>query len=280
MGRSFSRAPEAKKQAILAAAVEIVAEQGLTASTRQIAQAAGVSEGTIFNHFVHKDDLLNALYLYIRQNWQAYLEKARLLLLTGRSTSDLDLSRAGIEGLHDRFRFLWSCYVEWGLERPAYIKTLDRLTPTGKLTRETRFKSVKLFPILGEILVGLWTIQDGDDIEKHWQDIFVYQVIMSVSNTTVSMIHSRSEAAQEGDFEEEKQRLYEAGFSILWKGLLGLVKDKFFAENVQKTYQEFFDGAGPKQSSKVSFLNNLKVENPHGKVKVSSDKMRQMKDLL
>lgn len=49
----------AKRQAILDAAVEIFAQRGfLSARTRQIAEAAGVAEGTIYLYFEGKDDLL------------------------------------------------------------------------------------------------------------------------------------------------------------------------------------------------------------------------------
>jgi AcrR family transcriptional regulator len=49
----------ARKAQILDAAAAIFAEKGFhRATTREIAQAAGVSEGTIYNYFDSKDDLL------------------------------------------------------------------------------------------------------------------------------------------------------------------------------------------------------------------------------
>jgi AcrR family transcriptional regulator len=49
-----------RRAAIIAAALPLLIEHGSTATTRQIATAAGVSEGTIFNAFADKDDLLQA----------------------------------------------------------------------------------------------------------------------------------------------------------------------------------------------------------------------------
>ena len=56
---------EDKRDAILTAASELVATQGLGAATAKIAKQAGVAEGTLFIYFANKDDLLNQLYLEI-----------------------------------------------------------------------------------------------------------------------------------------------------------------------------------------------------------------------
>jgi AcrR family transcriptional regulator len=48
---------------LVAAAVQVMREQGVArATTREIARAAGVSEGSIFNHFPTKADLLRAVF--------------------------------------------------------------------------------------------------------------------------------------------------------------------------------------------------------------------------
>ena len=59
---------EDKQIALLEAATEVVAEQGLAAPTSLIAKRAGVAEGTLFRYFPTKDELLNALYLDIKRS--------------------------------------------------------------------------------------------------------------------------------------------------------------------------------------------------------------------
>lgn len=49
------------RQRIIAAAIELFAEQGLDASTAEIAQHAGVGEATLFRRFPSKDDLVLAI---------------------------------------------------------------------------------------------------------------------------------------------------------------------------------------------------------------------------
>ena len=56
---------EDKRDAILAAAAELVAALGTSAPTAKIAKGAGVAEGTLFTYFPDKDALLAALFLDI-----------------------------------------------------------------------------------------------------------------------------------------------------------------------------------------------------------------------
>jgi AcrR family transcriptional regulator len=53
-------APEDRRAALIAATIPLLHEHGLEVSTRQIAQAAGVAEGTIFGVFPDKRSLLMA----------------------------------------------------------------------------------------------------------------------------------------------------------------------------------------------------------------------------
>jgi len=59
---------EDKKQALLEAATAAFAQSGIAASTALIARKAGVAEGTLFRYFATKDDLLNALYVHLKQD--------------------------------------------------------------------------------------------------------------------------------------------------------------------------------------------------------------------
>src|SRR3954466_13304322 len=59
-GRAAALPPEERREALIAATLPLVLEHGTDVSTRLIAEAAGVAEGTIFRVFRTKDDLVEA----------------------------------------------------------------------------------------------------------------------------------------------------------------------------------------------------------------------------
>ena len=58
--RAASMSPDDRRKAIVTALVPLIVERGGEVSTREIAQAAGIAEGTIFRVFPDKKSLLLA----------------------------------------------------------------------------------------------------------------------------------------------------------------------------------------------------------------------------
>jgi AcrR family transcriptional regulator len=111
-----------KRAAILLAATETIAEDGIGASTAKIAKAAAVAEGSLFRYFSDKDTLLNELYLELK----------------------LDVRRAMIAGfpvtgsLRRRLQHMWNAYISWGMESPAKRKAMMQLNVSERITDHSR----------------------------------------------------------------------------------------------------------------------------------------------
>lgn len=59
--RASALSPDERRSAIVSATLTLLLERGEMATTKQIAEASGIAEGTIFRVFADKDELVSAL---------------------------------------------------------------------------------------------------------------------------------------------------------------------------------------------------------------------------
>ncbi|NYY80582.1 hypothetical protein DMH27_16705 [Raoultella planticola] len=90
----------AKQAALLEAAVAIVAQSGLSATTASIAKRAEVAVGTLFTYFPTKEQLLNEVYLMLKQDMSD--------LLVSGYPKDADF--------RTQIMHIWRAYTEWSLK--------------------------------------------------------------------------------------------------------------------------------------------------------------------
>ncbi len=127
---------EDKKQALLEAATVAFAQSGIAASTSLIARNAGVAEGTLFRYFPTKDDLLNALYLHLKQD------------LCQAMLANLDRT---ITLPKEHTRNIWNSYVDWGIRNPVSHAAIRQIGVSEKLSAETEQAVKEMFPELHEL---------------------------------------------------------------------------------------------------------------------------------
>lgn len=181
---------EDKRLALLDAANVAVAELGLGAATSLIAKKAGVAEGTLFRYFATKDELLNALYIYLK---------------TGLSQRMMENFRPGAS-VKDRARAVWSGFIDWGLVHPAGSKTMRQLAVSDRITEATRLEVTQLYPELHELAEACVT----SEFFSCGQSAFADAIFFSLAETTMEF------ASREP---EEASNYKIAGFEVMWRAM-------------------------------------------------------------
>ena len=113
--------PEERRRALVAATLPLLMEHGQAVTTRQIADAAGVAEGTIFRAFGSKDELLEAAAL-------SALDPAPLVAAIGRIPLD--------QPLRDRMLALTELYRERFHRVGGVMRAMGWMGPPAMHLRE------------------------------------------------------------------------------------------------------------------------------------------------
>lgn len=127
---------EDKRIGLLEAAAKAVAENGVGATTAQIAKAAGVAEGSLFTYFETKDALLNELYMALKTEMLA-------VFMDGYPAQN---------GVEERARHIWNANLSWGLTHPARRKAMLQLSVSDKVTAENKRRGNELFGVVNATL--------------------------------------------------------------------------------------------------------------------------------
>lgn len=130
-------APDDRREMLVAATLPLVARHGLKVTTRQIAEAAGVAEGTIFRVFPDKESLVRAAVTKALDADPVLAELAALdpaLSLRGRLVAVTDI-------LQRRFVMVFNLLISVGMHgppdgidkhraaaRPQHTAVLDEIT--------------------------------------------------------------------------------------------------------------------------------------------------------
>lgn len=125
-----------KRNAILEAAVRVIASQGLGAATAAIAAQAGVSNGSLFTYFATKADLLNQLYLELK----AAMATAAL---DGLPTQN---------NLRKQVFHMWSHWLRWATDHPEKRRALAQLSVSGDITPASHQTAGRGFAQIRELL--------------------------------------------------------------------------------------------------------------------------------
>jgi AcrR family transcriptional regulator len=183
------KSPE-KRSAILEAAVQEIAENGLAAATAKIAKRAGLASGTLFTYFANKEELLNELYLELKL--EVY--------------SRLNTNFPCKANLERRARHVWGSFLDWAIEFPEKRKVSMQLNVSDVITLETRARAADERGAIDTILAEL----EGRSSLLGLPAGFAAGAMAAFQETTMDFI------AREPKRREE---LVERAFQLFWRAV-------------------------------------------------------------
>jgi AcrR family transcriptional regulator len=182
---------EDKRDAILAAAVQVIAERGLNATpTSAISKAAGIAEGSLFTYFKTKDVLVNALYLELKR------EIAEVMLPGFPHEATF----------RNQLQHLWDIYVTWGVANLAKKRVMDQLLVSNQISEETRRIGAAPFVAFEKIIEA----NIANKVLRNYPQGFIAASLASLAEMTMTFMAQAPEAAAS---------YRTSGFEMLWNGI-------------------------------------------------------------
>jgi len=183
---------ETKKQALLEAAMQVVAVHGIAAPTSQIAKEANVAEGTLFRYFPTKDDLLNDLFAHLLQS------------LGGSLMLGYELDAP----LKSRVQTVWNNYIDWGIRNQNGHSAMTQLAVSEKIRPQTRSAAMELCSGIR----GVFETCRFEGIKSEASVEFAEEILSAIAQVTIANA-SRSPT--------EAVTYIRAGFAVMWAGIHG-----------------------------------------------------------
>lgn len=181
---------EDKREAILAAAIKVIATQGLSAPTALIAREAGVSNGSLFTYFETKADLFNQLYLELK---------------SGMATAAMDGFSPQAE-LRDQFFQAWLNWMEWAVGNPERRRVLAQLDVSDEITPASRAEGHKAMARIAVLMEQ----SRANGPMRNAPIAFVGAIMNSLAEATMDFMVRDPKNAEEH---------CKVGFEALWRAL-------------------------------------------------------------
>lgn len=177
---------------IMEAALKLFNEFGFHGTpTSKIAKEAGVSNGTLFNYFSTKEDLINSLYL-------KELSGCKECIFKGFS-EDLSVKEA-VESL-------WTNAIRWSIKCPDMFKFREQFAHSPYINNINKEKTEELFRFAhGLIEKGI-----GEGIFKHKNTKLICHYMEG------ALIHTTKYILENKD--ENVDDLIKESFNMLWGGV-------------------------------------------------------------
>jgi AcrR family transcriptional regulator len=183
-----------KKEQILETTRGLFLTEGLMVPTLRIAKIAGVANGTLFNYFPTKQDLIDAIYLTAKQE------------VLGLFSSN---GLGGVMKLEEGFSLVWNSYTRWALKFPQkhdvmnLLKTARVVSP--QVIKQTESSLEPLYKLVQKSMAG-------GEIRKIDID-YLYQILRAQIDASIA--HALKKGLAGLPLEKHIQN----GFEIFWKSI-------------------------------------------------------------
>ncbi len=130
-----------RKEKTLKKALELIVKQGIQETPMsQIAKESGVAMGTIYHHFKSKNEIVNAIYIYLKQKMGEAL---------------LEMSEQS-DNYKKMFFLYWSNLFEFYRQNEEAFKFLQTFTQSPLISSETKQEGLQYYnPIIEFFQQGL-----------------------------------------------------------------------------------------------------------------------------
>ena len=179
-----SRPAKYTPEAILGAALNVFHLQGVGVSMADVASAAGVSNGTLFNYFSTKQELIDALYVWVKGDLAAAIGEI-----------DERLS------IREQMQIVWDRWLGWAFCRRDAHAVMNLLHQSGLASESARAE--------GRDLIGAPMQVFG---AAYSAGVFVDLPL----NYLISLIEHHFDQAVASDL---NRRDRDVAFQVLWNGI-------------------------------------------------------------
>jgi AcrR family transcriptional regulator len=180
-----------KREKIKLSAIKLFSTKGFQAtSTTSITSHAQVGTGTLFLYFNSKEQMINQIYLEVKDEIATYL----LSMLSEQKTT------------RSKFKRLWECMINWATENPDKFLFVQQFNNSPFINNLTREEAVGAFRFLFQI------IEEGEkqDILKPIDPEFLYAFIHGHIFSTINYLRHNP---------FKLQVVTEFSFEMIWKAM-------------------------------------------------------------
>jgi len=183
-----------KKERILAAALELFTTRGFQDTpTALIAKTAGVATGTLFNHYRNKEQLINSLYLYCKQ------ELSRCMAVE---------PGAGPHDFIHHLGVMWRNSIDYILAHPRVLLFFDQYSHSPYINQISKETGKSLFKLHGNLLIEGMNAGLIKDLPVE----LLHELTWSMIASTVRYLLDHPE-------QQDDQQLREKAFATLMEAL-------------------------------------------------------------